>query len=542
MDNKTLREYYRFLISHPAHKVQPDIDANARNFLLTAVENILEYLFGSTYTVQGAENRIKKVQADTEIEKYMISGGYRGLHNRLKLSRFIFLSNSYLAFYFGIWEYFSSELIEPAMSIAQRRPGNIKIIKEDIQKVINDDEEIKELYSASIKYKEEHRVLTESEGVKKICKALHLFYNCYSLSVASRRMQYAFLKAASRGNTALATLIKNFFLNRYQASKGIIRNPTPRYIDGPMSLSYHNSDRYSKRIYIFGELHGYKKDCLALNKKPSVNITNFLKQVFETTGRFIDLYLEYPAYESREMFRGGVQIHGYMSDMMDEFSNCIDPKKREYECKWRTARVHFSDIRFLQYVYGPVHKIDILGIKPELFYEPLTKNAEKIINFLTESIFKPEIFFKEFWKQLTGNPLIEKEFSRTFIEVRLIEDILKEFLPARLAPFAQEIKGIQLKVGTSLKKEQKRILSILTTNLQASFLDVYQLARMFKIFKESKERPSGQYNLISYSGDGHSDFFRFALVKLGFTTKFYLAEERKKRCLDMKGEVLDFSD
>jgi len=63
-------------------------------------------------------------------------------------------------------------------------------------------------------------------------------------------------------------------------------------------------------------------------------------------------------------------------------------------------------------------------------------------------------------------------------------------------------------------------------------LDLYQLARIFKKFNNNSKFPSEPKNIISYSGDVHSEFLRSALNTLGFEL---INEEKSNllRCLDV---------
>jgi hypothetical protein len=51
-------------------------------------------------------------------------------------------------------------------------------------------------------------------------------------------------KDSGNGNTPLINIIYNYFY-------GVL--PSPKYISGPMSLTYHTSDEYDMKIYIYLE-------------------------------------------------------------------------------------------------------------------------------------------------------------------------------------------------------------------------------------------------------------------------------------------------
>ena len=65
-------------------------------------------------------------------------------------------------------------------------------------------------------------------------------------------------------------------------------------------------------------------------------------------------------------------------------------------------------------------------------------------------------------------------------------------------------------------------------NIGSRIMDVYGLGRMFRNFKNDKKIS----NIIVYTGEYHSEFYRKVLKNLGFDE--IKAKKKYNRCLDVK--------
>ena len=124
-----------------------------------------------------------------------------------------------------------------------------------------------------------------------LCNYLNTYYNtniCKSLSPTVQKILREIASKNAKNITANIPLIK-LVNNLYTISP-----PTPDYISGPYTLSYHYSKKYHKAIYVFGEAHGIKNNCndFPQFRKNSMKIDDFLSMVFDSTPVFIDFYME----------------------------------------------------------------------------------------------------------------------------------------------------------------------------------------------------------------------------------------------------------
>ena len=79
-------------------------------------------------------------------------------------------------------------------------------------------------------------------------------------------------------------------------------SPIKPFLSGGISMTYHHidknegDDRYIKNIYLIGDLHVRKPDCVKdtkLNKKYT-EITDFFDNIFNGTDKLIDFFFEFP--------------------------------------------------------------------------------------------------------------------------------------------------------------------------------------------------------------------------------------------------------
>ena len=382
-----------------------------------------------------------------------------------------------------------------------------------------------------------------------MCKELHLFYDATLLKKAARSLQYLFLEGAGKSGSGLADLIKNYFVNLSQVSKGIVRPPKPEYINGPMSLSYHTSDKFEKRIYIFGDIHGYQNNCEEQKKSGAVDMVDYLSRLFSTADVFIDFYLEFPALMPPEILKEETKLwkKGYIVDTILKLAECFHYRHWE-DCPWKkTVRMHFADVRNFE-----VSKNPILKKLNEGEGEPFTdrvrdREAELIRNFslrLTNLPKFTDFLMKELWR----SGIIVKETTRpetSYLKKSTYKKILAKVVQIQnqgWGPYflksARKLSAA--KKGDPLDQTDRKFLKWSLVHAGANFMDIYQLARIFKISKESPDRPSGQYNILVYEGDAHSNFLRTALEVLGFQEHYSLKEQGVSRCLGMRGKQIIF--
>lgn len=71
-----------------------------------------------------------------------------------------------------------------------------------------------------------------------------------------------------------------------------------------LSLNYYTSEKYNKRIYIFGEQHVINDTCSIKNRTLSniSSVYDFINKTVEYSDKFIDIFIEL-AYASKNYFK-----------------------------------------------------------------------------------------------------------------------------------------------------------------------------------------------------------------------------------------------
>lgn len=550
LNKEQKEEYLADLLGPGPYLGEPPIFSGAAQHRLWETADLVTgYLMGYSYTVEGARSRIKDKLKGTDLIKDVLEGGDKGLRNSTKIKNFIFPSNQYLRFRSGVWEYFAEEISNAAV-VANREFGDPRNIQSgEVEKGIKEDEEIYPLVEAARELAE--RPEGPVEEAQEMCKELHLFYDATLLKKAARSLQYLFLEGASKSSSGLADLIKNYFVNRSQASKGIIRPPKPEHINGPLSLSYHTSDKFEKRIYIFGEMHGYKNNCEDQKKSGAIVIVDYLSLLFSTADVFIDFYFEIPTLMTPQILkeRSMDWTQGYITDLMLKLSECFHYQHWE-KCPWKKkVRMHAVDSRIFNIKDNPIlQRSSTRRLWPVERGQGMSfveaRDVGLIRNFslrLTDPPKFTDFMMNELWQ----SPLIRKETTRpetSYLEKstykKILEKVFEEQDWDKFKNSARKLSKAQ--PGDSLDQADLRFLVNSLTYAAAFYMDIYQLARVFKIFKESPDKPSGQYNILVYEGDAHARFLRIALEEFGFQEHYHLREGFGSRCLGMRGKQIIF--
>ena len=141
------------------------------------------------------------------------------------------------------------------------------------------------------------------DTIKWMCKKLNTTYDASILTYLDEKSSTAMkvfvektLKLWTQNkirevNSTLLILTSRYFFEKPFDLKYKYKN-----ISGPMSLTFHASNKYDKRIYLFGEYHGLTSDCSDQKRKSSVQIQTFIKNLISSSRKFIDFYLEDESY------------------------------------------------------------------------------------------------------------------------------------------------------------------------------------------------------------------------------------------------------
>ena len=395
------------------------------------------------------------------------------------------------------------------------------------------------------------------------CQTLITTYNASILKLFPEPIQESFLTTAKdcleknkvetgKERTVLATLISN--LDNEKITPTL---PNVGFMEGPLNISLHWSQRFQKLIYILGELHIGTKKCPPDKEESTSKIEDYLSFWFKNPTAYTDFYLEIEGFEIPDGY-DGVEFEGQqnMDILRKQFSTCIDKLTRDKDLNCQTSRMHFFDIR----------QGNIKGGIP-----PITMFLLKIVNLLTyikyypsdsNKISKLQIFcddnkeymdtlekiskysdqeYKEFWyDQLYSFQIIKKEIDRMDENVRpylnyFIEKKLKEYIIEnicirdliRLIFFYRNYKWINNIILCEVFYETLNNLVSYSMNINSLFTDSYLLARIFKTFKindldpkkrRSVDEPSEPHNIIIYAGNNHSEICRQFLEFIGFKT------------------------
>jgi hypothetical protein len=388
--------------------------------------------------------------------------------------------------------------------------------------------------------------------MSEICKKLESNYDGSLLDNVSRGIKETFKgivtesKDSGNGNVPLINIIYNYF-------HGVL--PSTRYISGPMSLSYHTSDKYDMKIYIFGELHGNEGQCsqLSLKKSSYLNISEYLHKVFLNSDKFIDFYLEDYLFNSMEFDRN----KNFLNMLSYDFRKCLNPNTRS-ECIYKTVRTHFVDTRREQ------KGLSLVGTNP---FENFTKYLEDFL--LKKKIDNKEELseFKEFGKKLLNCknhtdiiillidiakeiPIIKKALKRCNFEKEYIFFIFSNILTKIYSDvdgyFYIDIHKLHFTIKKFIKNkflddDIEDLIQILIS-IGSPIVDIYTICRMFKTFKNKDNLPTKPRNIIYYAGYAHSEIIRSFLDFLDFerSVNTSYADENGIRCLDINGIKLDF--
>ena len=398
------------------------------------------------------------------------------------------------------------------------------------------------------------------------CQTLIKTYNASILKNFPEPLEESFLTTAKdclekhkfepetgKERTVLATLIRN--LDNETVTRTL---PNVGFMEGPLNISLHWSQRFQKLIYIIGELHVETKKCPLDKKESTLTIEDYLSSWFKNPTAYTDFYLEIDGFEIPDGYRYGFFGKQNIDELRRRFSTCIDKLTRDKDLNCQTSRMHFFDIRQGD-IKGGIPPIimfitKIVFLISDIKYDPsdsnkisklqkfLDDNKEYIDSLLKISLYRKQKY-KEYWyDQLYNFKIIKKEIDRMDENVRpylnlLIKIELDEAIIKNMLVIQELIKDICIYirykwniVAINLSKYYDILTKFVrhTSSINQLFTDAYLLARIFKTFKindpDPKKRrlvdePSEPHNIIIYAGNKHSIRYReFLDDYIGFKT------------------------
>jgi hypothetical protein len=338
-------------------------------------------------------------------------------------------------------------------------------------------------------------------------------------------------------------VLMNLIYNHYNTPK-----PTPIYILGPISLSYHYSSLFQTTIYVFGEHHNIQGKSCPPNPN-SMYINNFLSELFSTTDVFIDAFLEFPGYtgEQYKSWEGMPDTSLNLNVMFKNFEKCLEVRHRDIHiCD--LMRIHYIDLRKYGtkdlnpisliirklasniYLMEKEVKVDIptfLKVNNTVFDKLNTSNKEEYINY---------------WKSQIDTSMIRKQLEKSFLG-----DNIKDFILEKIVQCCLDKRDNINKAITALKKSKQEVSYYLLyfKSLKNSLsicnsliVDAYSLSRMFRTFPVENNQPSKVKNIIYYAGESHSSWVREFLESINFKKKFHV--ENTDGCLDLPRRYMPF--
>lgn len=328
-----------------------------------------------------------------------------------------------------------------------------------------------------------------------------------------------------------------------------------------LSLSYHVSDKYNKRIYIFGEHHRPDEKC-SIESKNKCDVYDFIMYNITKIPKMIDIFLELPIHDKSyidDPFLQHDEISG-LGKFANHVKNCLDIGK-EF-CQYPNIRFHNTDIRQIKIEPVPfifqfqkkfMKLVHLLSTYTENDFLEYQNVREEITNFLDKKKTRENKFFNittheqllEYLMSIYSKFKLQKQIDH--INNDNVKNILIKFLFNTVSKI--DLKSLSYKYITdfiwklgpedehptqktldSVSNFYENVLSYITT----PFMDVYLLARMFRKFKNVKYQNSNEpENIIIYVGDIHANTYREILSKLDFKEKFIQKSKSNEYCINI---------
>jgi len=383
-------------------------------------------------------------------------------------------------------------------------------------------------------------------NINEIRKNLEKYYNASFLNNVSDDIKETLknvvteAKDSGKGNVPLINIIYNYFY-------GVL--PSPKYISGPFTLSYHTHEIYDMKIYIFGERHdGKEGQCSELYPDNSsyLDISEYLHKVFLNSDKFIDFYLEDYLFSNVKSDR-----NTFLAMLRDDFNTCLHPNTR-FACIYKTIRTHFIDVRMEQKEsilidtspFGKFHTFildQLNGLYDDYeYYEYDEYNELRIFAiqlYNCKDTTDIAMLLINIAKEI---PIIKKALKRCFLGEELVLSFFSSHLPRIYSTY--DISNFQTEIRKFITRNPYVNFNILhmIVGLESPMVDIYTICRMFKIFNNKNNLPIKPRHIIYYGGNNHSKMIREFLEFLNFKNHINIQQDTTTKCLDMMGAKLDF--
>jgi len=361
-------------------------------------------------------------------------------------------------------------------------------------------------------------------NVDKACIELKQTYNANILYKYSPEIQKTFKTICKlcedtnkKGlNKNLVKLINN--LQKYPPK-------SPKYITefitGPGEITRFKHPTLPHDIYLFGENdHSNKSGCLY----NYIKIEYYLEQLFSTTTKFIDIYIEFQI-ELDQFHRKDCDVMGKentLCDIYKFFRKCITSDSTT--CKY-PIRLHPVDTRNNRkndiYKYYQM-LIDLWRIKNITIFRSFIKKYSSYLDNIQEINDKSKQYIID---SVLKNKTIKKEIKRSTLSPQQIKKALNspkiwkviQKSSRIMKPTYQKLKSNKRYIPYFNIPEDIKEFSVYLRQIFCLHMDIYTLTRMFKKFNVTTDNhPPEPLNIIYYAGTQHTQFMSFMLEEIGF--------------------------
>lgn len=316
----------------------------------------------------------------------------------------------------------------------------------------------------------------------------------------------------------------------------------PEFLIGPLSLTVHYDRETGRKIYIFGERHGFESHCG--NTGSELFVGDYLDNLFNETSVPIDFYLESNVEFVSEASR--MRILGIPTKCHKCFLHRLIYYQLLYYYSMPMVRSHYIDPRAADPKLGRelnnIFSKIVLGIQDDGIMVG-SKSQENVTDYLK---------FRDI--------LSSVDLSTENAYFNYIESILRDTRTYLGKEISRSYKSDQIieHMKTRMRREYHRSYPILQLYLSQSpvtwiklfsaasllgsfLLDAYIIARIFKVFDMSKINPNKSplftaipTNMIVYVGDLHAQELRTFVKNNGFELIESVAQSQgHTECLDI---------
>jgi hypothetical protein len=333
---------------------------------------------------------------------------------------------------------------------------------------------------------------------------------------------------------------KNKNNNLIKLINNLDKKPSPivQYISGPHTCQKYISKKYNKTIYLFAEQHSKLGQC---QHPYTQHFHTYLQQLFQNTTTFIDFYIEIPIFTDIQ-WKQTLSPENTLYDISQNFSkNCLGTKKN-ITCPW-PVRIHSIDVRRLWSTKYKIFDFAIFGIalRQNVPLLNIQNQFRNLINQLSQLNTKQKMY-SFIWYNIQTNPIIKKEMDKSILTTKQFYSAFNLILNHNINTFNYNLDfNIICKWIKKLKNAYKdfpngkSFVTQVFIYLGAVIVDIYALARMFKVFNtlKNKNQPKEPKNIIYYAGDGHTIPLGIVLNLFGFKIVEKSKHTNLPSCTDM---------